>query len=234
MRCSRLVVVLFCSWVAVRAEAEPLARPNAEPRAEPLAESLAAPPAEAPLVEAPGDGGKLPASLIEGRLSILDGDGKPLFSLKGKDARSAKLYDSQGKEIGKLTLTADKIKAKSADDQALFELKRKDDKIMIKDAKDKELFKLKLKGDRLDFYGPMDQKLYRIDKKADEWLLQDSAGRLQAQGRTQKDGVAVLDKKGKLLHACPELKGPMGLLFFDVRELTPLQQSACLLFFLRK
>ena len=229
MRCSRLAVVLFCSFVAVRMEAKLLARSIAEPIAEPLV----APPAEAPLVDAPGAGGKLPASLIEGRLSILDGDGKPVFSLKGKDARSAKLYDSQGKEIGKLTLTADKIKVKSGDDQALFELNRKDDKIMIKDAKDKELFKMKLKGDRLDFYGPTDQKLHRIDKKGDDWLLEDSAGRLQAQGRTQKVGVAVMDSKGKLLHTSPELKDSLGLIFFEVRELTPLQQSACLLFFLR-
>ena len=116
-------------------------------------QAIAAPPAEAPITEAPGAGGKLPGSLAKGKIVIRDAAGNELYSLKPKGEDAAKLFDAKGIELGKLTLSADKIKVKSADDKPLFELKRKDDKVMIKeagnkdagnkDADGKELFKIK-------------------------------------------------------------------------------------------
>ncbi len=195
---------------------------------------LAAPPAEAPLVEAPGAGGKLPASLSKAVIVFRDDAGRELYTLKAKAENVAKLYDAQGKELGKLTLSADKIKAKSADDKPLFELKRKEDKIMIKDANDKELLKLKLKGDTVDVYAANEQRLYRLKKHGVEWVLEDKSGQVRARTGLQNGKPAARDVQNKTVLESAELTDPFGLAFFQMRELSALQQSACLLFFLRE
>jgi hypothetical protein len=180
----------------------------------------------------PGAAGKIPPSLARRAIVFRDPSGGDRYRLKAKGDDAAKLFDARENEIGKLTLHADRIKAKSADDKPLFELKRKDDKLMLKDAADNELYKWKLKGDELSF-NRGDESLYRIRIKSGETQLVDPQGKVRAQAALKKGGAELCDPAGKLLLASQELPDASGLIFFEVRELTPLQQAACLLFFLR-
>ncbi|MBM4002393.1 MAG: hypothetical protein FJ295_03780 [Planctomycetes bacterium] len=180
----------------------------------------------------PGAAGKIPPSLARRTIVFRDPTGGDRYRLKAKGDDAAKLFDARENEVGKLTLYADRIKAKSADDKPLFELKRKDDKLMLKDAADKELYKWKLKGDRLSLYRG-DKSLCQIRIQAGETQLIDPQGKVRAQAALKKSVAELTDSSGKLLLASQELTDASGLIFFEIRELTPLQQAACLLFFLR-
>ncbi len=184
-------------------------------------------PAELP------DTSRLPPGMHLDKVELRDGEGVEVFAYKPSGPDSVKFYDRNGKELCKLTFVEGKLKAKSPDDQPLFELKKKDDKVMIKDASgEEELFKFKLKGEDLDFYAPGDLRLYRIRKKDYGYALEDNQDRTLFRARI-KDGKMVLRNPDDVtVLACKDIMAPLGLVFFRMKELTPQQQAACFLFFL--
>lgn len=178
----------------------------------------------------------LPKIVLGGKVEFRKDEGVELYSLKPKDDGTAcKFYDASGKELCKFSLSDGKLKAKSADDQPLFELKPKDQKLMIKDATgEKELFKFKLKGDTIDFYLPGDKRVHRIKKKDYGWRLEDNAEKTLFRAKS-KDGKMVLrDLDDKTVLYSNDIPSPLGLIFFKIDSLSLEQQMACAILFLDK
>jgi hypothetical protein len=176
----------------------------------------------------------LPKVIQAGKVEFRQGEGEELFSFRPKDDGAAcKLYDSEDNELCKLTFTGSSLKAKTADDKPLFELKPKDDKLMIKDATgENELFKFKLKGDTIDFYLPGDQRVYRIKRQDYGWRLEDNSNQTLFRAKS-KDGKMVLrDAEDKTVLYSNDIPSPLGLVFFQIKELNFEQQAACCVFFI--
>jgi hypothetical protein len=174
----------------------------------------------------------LPEVIKAGKVEFRIGEGEEQFSFRPKDdGMACKLYDSQDKELCKLTFTSGSLKAKTADDKPLFELKPKAEKLMIKDASgENELFKLKFKGDTIDFYLPNEQRLYRIKRQDYGWRLEDNSDHTLFRAKSNDGKMVLRDADDKTVLYSNDIPTPLGLVFFRIEELSFEQQAACCVF----
>lgn len=177
----------------------------------------------------------LPSVIASGKVEFRVGEGVEVSSFKPSGSDAAKFYDQDHNELCKLTFSANKLKAKSADDKPLFELKSKDSKVMLKDASgENELFKFKIKGRNIDFYAPGDKRVYRLRAKDYGYALEDNSDNTLFRAKVKDGKIVLRDPADKTVLYSKDLKRPLSLVFFRMQELTPEQQAACSLYFLAR
>lgn len=133
---------------------------------------------------------------------------------------------------GGSALSDGRLKASGPDGKARFELKRKDDKVMLKDASgEKELFKFKLKARDIDVYAPNDRLLYRLRHKDYGYAVEDATGQTLFRAKFKDEKRVLRDPQDKTILYSKDLPQPLGLAFFRMPQLDPLQQAACCVFF---
>jgi len=208
------------------------ARPESQPTQ--VAErKSAAEPGQVTTAEVPAEVNRVPAVIASGKVEFRIGEGIEVGSFKARGADAVKFYDKDGVELCKLTFSDSKIKAKSPDDQPLFELKHKDLKVMLKDASgENELFKFKIKGQNLDFYTPGDRRLYRIRHKDYGYALEDNNDNTLYRAKRKDDRIVLRDLNDETQLYSNDLQEPLALVFFFMNELNHEQQAACSLYFL--
>lgn len=173
-----------------------------------------------------------PPNLAAGKMELRDPDGTEILSFKPRPPASLTVRNGQNQEIGRFTLSEGRLKAAGPDGAARFELKRKDDKVMLKDASgEQELFKFKLKGQDVDFYAPGDKLLYRLRHKDYGYALEDAHDKTLFRAKTKDDKRVLRDLSDKTVLYSKDLQQPLGLIFFRIPQLDPLQQAACCVFF---
>ena len=177
----------------------------------------------------------LPAEILAGKVKLRVDGGENLFWFKKQTDSSCKLFGSDEKELAEYYFKGKTLKAKSPNGEDLFEVKPKDEKVMILDAKTgKELFKLKLKlaDDKIDFYLPDEKRVYRIKKKEYGWRLEDNADNTLFRAKTKPGKIVLRDTDDKTVLYSKEVKLPLPLVFFRIKELSNEQKAACALFFM--
>lgn len=177
----------------------------------------------------------LPPAMMAEKIELRDGVGLKSFSFRNKGADAVKFYDASGTELCKLTVSFEKLKAKTPDDQPLFELKHKEDKTTLRlPPNDLEIWKFKIRGERLEIHTADDRLTYVVWSDGATVVLERPDGKVVC--RAQREGAAtkVSDAQGKLLFTSDAIADPLALVFFGLSELDPMQQAACLVFFLRK
>ena len=103
---------------------------------------------------------------------------------------------------------------------------------MLKDADgEKELFKFKLKARDIDVYGPGDRLLYRLRHKDYGYAVEDAAGQTLFRAKLKDEKRVLRDPQDKTVLYSKDLPQPLGLVFFRMPQLDPLQQAACCVFF---
>jgi hypothetical protein len=176
-----------------------------------------------------------PPEFTAGKVELRDPDGTEILSFKPRPPASLTVRDARNMETGRFALSDGRLKATGPDGKARFELKRKDDKVMLKDADgEKELFKFKLKGRDIDFYGPGDKLLWRLRHKDYGYALEDAAERTLFRAKVKDEKRVLRDPADKTVLYSKELSQPLGLIFFRIPQLDPLQQAACCVFFQQK
>lgn len=173
-----------------------------------------------------------PPELAAGKVELRNPDGVEILSFKPRPASALTVRDGMNRETGRFTLSDGRLKAAGPDGKALFELKRKDDKVMLKDASgEQELFKFKIKGQDIDVYAPGDKLLYRLRHKDYGYAVEDPAGQTLFRAKV-KDAKRVLrNPQDQTVLYSKDLPRPLGLVFFRLPQLDPLQQAACCVFF---
>lgn len=179
--------------------------------------------------------GSLPAALLADKLELRDGSGAKVYSFKNKGADAVKFYDAAGQELCKLTVSTDKLKAKTPDDKPLFELKHKDDKTSLRLPPDEqEVWKLKPRGDRLEIHSHDDRLTYVVRREGAAMVLERQSGELVCRAERKGGSTTVTNAAGKSVISSAAIDDPLALIFFGWTELDPSQQAACLVFYLRK
>ena len=177
----------------------------------------------------------MPAEIRAGKTRLRVGEGENLFWFKHQADAGCKFYDGTGKELAEFSFKGKSLIAKSPSGVALFEVKRKASKVMILDSKTgKELFKLKLKlaEDKIDFYLPNEKRAYRIKKKDYGWRLEDNAENTLFRAKTKPGKIVLRDTADKTVLYSKEIKRPLPLVFFKIKELSKEQKAACAIFFM--
>ena len=177
----------------------------------------------------------MPAEIRRGKTRLRVGEGENLFWFKKEAESSCKLYGSDEKEVAAFSFKGKTLKAKSPSGEDLFEVKPKDQKVMILDAKTgKELFKLKLKlaDGKIDFYLPNDKRAYRIKKKDYGWRLEDNSGNTLFRAKSKPGKIVLRDPQDKTVLYSKEIKQPLPLVFYKMKELSKAQKAACAIFFM--
>lgn len=176
----------------------------------------------------------LPEVFVKDKVELRDADGTKVFSFKPK-GEAVKFYDAGGEELCKLSLSTDKLKAKSADDRPLFELKHKEDKSALRiPPDDREAWKFKPRGDRLEIHTGDDRLAYVVRRDKGAVVLERPDGKLVCRAERQGGSTVVNDASGKRLITSTAVTDPLALVFFGWSELSPIEQAACLVFYLRK
>jgi len=179
--------------------------------------------------------GQLPDAFRADKIELRDANGTKIYSFKNKGADAVKFYDAGGQELCKLTVSTDKLKAKTAADQPLFELKYKTDKSSLRlPPDDQEAWKLKPRGDRLEIHTNDDRLAYVVRRDGAAVVLERTGGELVCRAETKGGSTTVTNAAGKVVISSTAIADPLGMVFFGWTDLDPSQQAACLVFYLRK
>lgn len=193
------------------------------------------------LAQTPGSGPAAPSAplklslakvLLEQKVKFKNVSGAQIHEFKPKGDDAVKFYNAAGAELCKLTVSPEKLKAKTEDDRPLFELKWRSDRAIITDAAgNKELFRLKPKGDGFDFYSG--EKLTAVIRKNSQgYAIHDAADKPLASVSSSSIGSELHDARGNVLFACKELTHPLGLTPWALPGLTPEQKSGLIVYLL--
>ena len=176
-----------------------------------------------------------PPAFTAGKVELREPDGKEILSFKPRAPASLTVRNEKNEEVGRFVLSDGRLKATGPDGAARFELKRKDDKVMLKDATgEKELFKFKIKGADIDVYAPNDKLLYRLRHKDYGFGLDDANDKTLFRAKVKDEKRVLRDLQDKTVLYSKDLPEPIGLVFFRMPQLDPLQQAACCVFFQQK
>ncbi|MFK7820723.1 MAG: hypothetical protein AB8G99_18540, partial [Planctomycetaceae bacterium] len=86
----------------------------------------------------------------------------------------------------------------------------------------------------LDFYAPGDKRIYRLKEKDYGYALEDNNDNTLFRAKSKDGKIVLRDPSDKTVLYSKDLKQPLALVFFYMKELTPQQQAACSLYFLAR
>jgi len=186
-----------------------------EPPAAPASAERASPAAAAPSarVQAQGTG-----------LEILDAQSQLTLKIMPKAEGGYRLLDANGTKIGKISVQADRVKVKDAQDSLRAKVKKKDDGFKLYAADDSVVLKGKLSGEqRLKIKGGDGAELAKLDGSTGK-----VAG-LAVEARVIEGGVSILKANAPIATLRGNIRVEPALLW-ALETLDPYQRAALLIF----